>query len=161
MRQNRAMTNRRHRVVCVLADGMSSIGPAIANDVFGAPWEEHLGVPWYRYTVCADDPSPIRVGVLNVNIQHGVGALSRADTVIIPGRGSRPPTRELLAALTRAYKRGARMVSFCTGAYVLAEAGLLDGRPATTLWSQPNGSGPGSPPCGSTPPCCTSTTARS
>jgi AraC family transcriptional regulator, transcriptional activator FtrA len=134
MRQNRAMANRRHRVVCVLADGMAtSIGPAIANDVFGAP--EVLGVPWYRYTICTADPSPIRVGALQVHVQHGVSALSRADTVIIPGRGTRPPAPELLAALTRAYRRGARMVSFCTGAYVLAEAGLLDGRPATTLWT--------------------------
>ena len=133
MRQNRVMATQRHRVVCVLADGMTSIGAAIANDFFGAPWD--LGVPWYRYTICTADPSPIRVGALHVQVEHGVSALSRADTVIIPGRGTRPPDPELLAALTRAYRRGARMVSFCTGAYVLAETGLLDGRPATTLWT--------------------------
>src|SRR6185437_8890629 len=46
-RQNRAMAARRHRVACVLSDGMSSIGVAIANDVFGAPWEATLGIPWY------------------------------------------------------------------------------------------------------------------
>lgn len=135
MRQNRAMADRRHRVVCVLADGMSSISTAIAGDFFGAPWEPYLGVRWYQYTVCSADPSPIRVGALQVNVERGISALSRADTVIIPGRGTRPPAPELLAALTRAYQRGARMVSFCTGAYVLAEAGLLDGRPATTLWT--------------------------
>lgn len=129
------MADRRHRVVCVLAEGMSSISMAIANDFFGAPWEPHLGVRWYQYTVCSADPSPIRIGALQVHVEHGVSALSRADTVIIPGRGTRPPTPELLAALARACRRGARMVSFCTGAYVLAEAGLLDGRPATTLWT--------------------------
>jgi AraC family transcriptional activator FtrA len=112
---------------------MTSIGAAIANDLFGAPWD--LGVPWYSYRICTADPSPIRVGALRVQVEHGVSALSRADTVIIPGRGVRPPTPELRAALSRAYQRGARMVSFCTGAYVLAEAGLLDGRPATTLWT--------------------------
>ena len=158
MRQNQAMTARRHRVACVLADGMTSIGPAIANDLFGAPWD--LGVPWYSYRVCTADPVPIRVGPLRVQVEHGVSALSRADTVIIPGRGLRPPTAELLAALSRAYQRGARMVSFWTGAYVLAEAGRLDGLPATALWTMPNGSGPGSRQCGSTPPSCTWTTAR-
>src|ERR1700721_1117091 len=127
VRQNQAMTARRHRVVCVLADGMTAIGPAIANDLFGAPWD--LGVPWYSYRVCTADPVPIRVGPLRVQVEHGVSALSRADTVIIPGRGLRPPTAELLAALTRAYQRGARMVSFCTGAYGRAEAGPRDGAP--------------------------------
>jgi AraC family transcriptional regulator, transcriptional activator FtrA len=114
---------------------MSSIGVAIANDVFGAPWELALGVPWYTYRVCTADPSPIRIGVLRVEVADGVSALAEADTIVIPGRGARPPAAELLAALKSAGERGARLVSFCTGAYLLAEAGLLDGRPATTLWS--------------------------
>ena len=42
-----------HRVVCVLSDGMTSIGVAIANDLFGAPWESVLGVPWYSYRTCS------------------------------------------------------------------------------------------------------------
>lgn len=107
------MTTQRHRVVCVLADGMAtSVGVAIANDLFGAPRQAEglLGVPWYQYTVCTADPSPIRVGALDVHVRHGVSALSRADTVIIPGRGTRPPPQELLAGLTRAYQRGARIV---------------------------------------------------
>ena len=129
------MTHRRHRVACVLSDGMSSIGVAIANDVFGAPWEQALGIPWYRYQVCTADPSPIRIGPLRVEVDDGVSALSRADTIVIPGRGTGPTAPGLLAALSRAGERGARLVSFCTGAYLLAEAGLLDGRPATTLWT--------------------------
>jgi AraC family transcriptional regulator, transcriptional activator FtrA len=124
---------RRHRVACVLSDGMTSIGVAIASDLFGAPWE--LGVPWYSYRACTADLCPIRIGALRVEAEQGVSALSRADTVIIPGRGRREPSPELLAALRNAYQRGARMVSFCTGAYILAEAGILDGRPATTLWT--------------------------
>jgi AraC family transcriptional regulator, transcriptional activator FtrA len=129
------MTPWRHRVACVLSDGMSSIGLAIANDVFGQPWEQVLGVPWYRYRLCTADPSPLRVGPLRAEVADGVDALSRVDTVVIPGRGAQSPAPELLAALRHASERGARMVSFCTGAYLLAEAGLLDGRPATTLWT--------------------------
>jgi AraC family transcriptional activator FtrA len=134
-RHNRAMAHRRHRVACVLSDGMSSIGVALANDIFGAPWERELGLPWYRYQVCAADPSPIRIGPLRVQVDSGVSALSRADTIIIPGRGVHRTRPELLEALRRASTRGARLVSFCTGAFLLAEAGLLDRRPATTLWA--------------------------
>jgi AraC family transcriptional activator FtrA len=129
------MAHRRHRVACVLSDGMSSIGLAIANDVFGQPWEQVLGVPWYRYQICTADPSPLTIGPLRAEVTDGIGALAQADTIVIPGRGARPPAADLLAALRLASERGARMVSFCTGAYLLAEAGLLDGRPATTLWS--------------------------
>lgn len=129
------MAHRRHRVACVLSDGMTSIGVAIANDVFGAPWEQALDIPWYRYRVCTADPSPIRIGPLRTEVANDLGALSWADTIVIPGRGVHPPAPELLEALRHAGERGTRLVSFCTGAFLLAEAGLLDGRPATTLWA--------------------------
>jgi hypothetical protein len=77
-------------------------------------------------------PSAIRIGVLRVEVEDGVSALSQADTIVIPGRGVRPPPAELLAALRHASERGARMVSFCTGAYLLAgvpvDLPLVDGR---------------------------------
>jgi transcriptional regulator GlxA family with amidase domain len=72
----------------------------------------------------------------DVLVPHGLEALDRADTVVVPGIGDRawPIADAPLAALRAAAERGARVASICTGAFVLAAAGLLDGRRATTHW---------------------------
>ncbi|GLH73462.1 transcriptional regulator [Geothrix limicola] len=96
-----------------------------------------LGVPPYNLRVCGAEPGPLRTSAgFEIRTRHGLGALSWADTIIVPSWRDpleRPP-ETLLRALQRAHARGARIVGLCLGAFVLAEAGLLDGRPATTHW---------------------------
>ncbi len=125
----------RHRIVTVLVDGMSALEPAVAYDFLGAD-RRSLHPAWYRYTVCSPGARPVRIGGATMTVHNDLDALRRADTVLIPGWCSvdqRPPA-DLVDAVARAHQRGARLVTFCTGAVVAAEAGLLDGRPATTHW---------------------------
>ena len=123
--------------VCVLAyDGLCTFEFGLAVEVFGLPRPE-FGRDWYRFAVAGIDQGPFRaMGGLTVAPDHGIRLLGQADVIIIPGwRGSAAPVPESLRRhLRRAHDRGARMASICSGAFVLAAAGLLDGRRATTHW---------------------------
>jgi AraC family transcriptional activator FtrA len=126
-----------HRVAAVAFDGMAPFELGIVVEVFGLPRPELDGVPWYELSVCSPDPSPLRtIGGLSLTAEHGVEAVERAATVIVPAwpRIGEPVPEELLEALRAAHARGARVVSICSGAFVLAAAGLLDGRRAATHW---------------------------
>lgn len=107
-----------------------------AVEVFGLPRPEY-GADWYRFAVAGIEPGPLRAtGGLSVTVDGGLDLLAQAGTIVIPGwRGvdERVPTA-LTEALVAAHKRGARLLSLCSGAFVLAATGLLDGKRATTHW---------------------------
>lgn len=93
--------------------------------------------PDFKVKVCAVESSPIQTNVgYSIHPSHTLAGLRDAETIIVPGWRDplELPPKALLNALRKAHQRGAKIVSFCLGAFVLAAAGLLDGRKATTHW---------------------------
>jgi AraC family transcriptional activator FtrA len=118
-----------HRVVALVSTPQASFELGCAAAVFReAP---------YSFGVCTEKPGAVRTTEgFDMVVTAGLGSLARADTVIVPGwlPISREPSDRMVRALRRAHARGARLVSICSGAYVLAATGLLDGRRAATHW---------------------------
>ena len=122
-----------HRVVTVLVEGANPFEFGVACEVFGLDRPE-LGAPLYVHRL-AGESRRVRVnGGWHVDLDDGLEALADADTVVMPSAAHDVRSPELLSALRDAHERGARMVSFCSGVFALAAAGILDGRPAATHW---------------------------
>lgn len=127
---------RKHFVAALAYEGLCTFEFGCTVELFALKRPE-LQVPWYDFGVCAEERGPVRaMGGVTVAVRHGLGLLDRADTIIIPGwrdATERPP-RAISEKIRRAYERGARLCSICSGVFVLAAAGILDGKRVTTHW---------------------------
>lgn len=125
------------RLVAVLAyDGVCTFELGIAVEVFGLAG---MGPNWYQVVVCADRPGKplLANGGVKIVADAGLRSLSGADTVIVPGwqHIDAAPPDTLLQALRRAHANGTRIASICSGVFMLAAAGLLDGRRVAVHWA--------------------------
>ncbi len=124
-------------VAAVLLDGVNPFELGVVCEVFGVDRSDD-GLPVYDFAVVSADGPTVRSNTgFALQVEHGLERLETADLITVPAGSAHVSRRfppELLDALRRAVDRGARVLSVCSGVFVLAAAGLLDGRRVTSHW---------------------------
>ncbi len=124
-------------VAVPLLHGVAPFELGVVCEVFGVD-RSAQGLPTYDFSIVAAEPGPIRTSVgFSIDVSDDLSVLEEADLVVVPAspvRDDNEYVEPLLAALRRTVDRGARVMSVCSGAFVLGAAGLLDSRHCTTHW---------------------------
>jgi transcriptional regulator GlxA family with amidase domain len=123
-------------VVAVVDRQIGAFELGVLAEVFGLDRTDD-GLPGFVFTVCAARPGRVpTTSGFAVHVEHGLDRLADADLVAVPSWTDRPvePPAEIVDALRAALDRGARLLAVCSGAFLLAASGVLDGRRATTHW---------------------------
>jgi AraC family transcriptional activator FtrA len=123
-------------VVALAYDRLCTFEFACAVELFSLERPE-LDVDWYRFAVCAAEPGKLRAaGGITIEAPYTLRLLDKADVIIIPGWRDvdELPSPQLIKKIQNAYTRGARFCTICSGVFVLAAAGILDGKSVTTHW---------------------------
>ncbi|MCL4123655.1 UNVERIFIED_CONTAM: hypothetical protein GTU68_047126 [Idotea baltica] len=132
--------SKNRSVVAVAYDGLCTFEFGVATELFGLDRPE-LDVDWYDFAVIAAEAGPLRAtGGMTMHAPHDLRAVATAGTIVLPGWRDidGEPPGALLDALRTAHANGARIMSICSGVFILAASGLLDGKAATTHWRYTN-----------------------
>jgi transcriptional regulator GlxA family with amidase domain len=124
-------------VAVPVLDGVFAFELGVVCEVFGIDRPDEPEIPSFDFDLCSATPGSVRtMSGFDLVVHHDLSRLDDADLIAVPAihRDSVPPP-ELLDALRRAVARGARVMSVCSGAFILGAAGLLDGRDCTTHWT--------------------------